>query len=85
MAIVVAFGGLIGEIYIGAYGTMEQLGFFGAFVVGMQLMLSTYIVILLSDMLKAGYGLGSGISLFILANTAENMFWKIFSPITLKS
>lgn len=85
LAIIVAFGGVIGEIYIGAYGTMEQLGYSGAIIVGIQLILSTIMVILLSDMLKEGYGLGSGISLFILANTAENLFWKIFSPITLKS
>ena len=65
-----AFGGVIGEIYIGAYGTMDQLGYSGAFLVGVQLILSTIMVILLSDMLKEGYGLGSGISLFILANTA---------------
>lgn len=61
---------MIAEIYIGAYGTMSQLGISGCLVIAAQLMLSTFIVILLSDMLKAGYGLGSGISLFILANTA---------------
>lgn len=85
LAIIVAFGGVVGEIYIGAYGTMAELGVSGACTVGIQLILSTIIVILLSDMLKEGYGLGSGISLFILANTAENLCWKIFSPITLKS
>jgi preprotein translocase subunit SecY len=35
-----------------------------------QLMGAGFIVIMLDDMLKKGYGLGSGISLFIVANTS---------------
>ena len=30
-----------------------------------------------------GYGLGSGISLFIATNICENIVWKTFSPITI--
>ena len=85
LALIVAVGGVAGEIYIGAYGTLEQLGASGALLVGVQLVFSTFIVIMLSDLLRGGYGLGSGISLFIFANTAENIFWEMFSPVTLKS
>jgi len=35
--------------------------------------------------LKAGYGLGSGISLFITVNVCENIFWTLFSPITIST
>jgi protein transport protein SEC61 subunit alpha len=35
-----------------------------------QLMMAGLVVILLDEMLKKGYGLGSGISLFIVANTS---------------
>ena len=35
-----------------------------------QLMGAGMVVILLDDMLRRGYGLGSGISLFIVANTS---------------
>jgi len=35
-----------------------------------QLMFAGAVVILLDDLLRKGYGLGSGISLFILTNTA---------------
>lgn len=38
---------------------------------------------LLDDMLHKGYGLGSGISLFIATNICENIMWKTFSPITI--
>jgi len=33
-------------------------------------------------MLQQGYGLGSGISLFIATNICENIIWKAFSPYT---
>jgi len=48
-----------------------------------QLVFSGIIVLLLDDMLNKGYGLGSGISLFIATNICENIIWKSFSPITI--
>lgn len=36
-------------------------------------------------MLEHGYGLGSGISLFIAANMCEFIFWRTLSPITMKT
>lgn len=35
--------------------------------------------------MQKGYGLGSGISLFIATNICENIFWRAFSPITIKT
>merc|ERR1712166_1640600 len=32
-----------------------------------------------------GYGLGSGISLFIATNICENIVWKAFSPTTINT
>lgn len=55
-----------------------------ALIVG-QLMGAGFIVILLDEMLRKGYGLGSGISLFIVANTSETIFWFAFSPVTMSS
>ena len=34
-------------------------------------------------MLQHGYGLGSGISLFIATNICESIIWKAFSPYTM--
>jgi len=42
-------------------------------------------VIYLDELLQSGYGLGSGISLFIATNICENIIWKALSPITIKS
>jgi protein transport protein SEC61 subunit alpha len=43
------------------------------------------IVILLDELLQKGYGLGSGISLFIATNVCEQILWKAFSPMTVNT
>jgi protein transport protein SEC61 subunit alpha len=43
------------------------------------------LVMLLDELLSKGYGLGSGISLFIATNISENIIWKSFSPFTVTS
>ena len=48
-----------------------------------QLFFAGIIVICLDEMLQKGYGLGSGISLFIATNICENIIWKAFSPYTI--
>ncbi len=51
-------------------------------IVGLQLFLATYIVILLDEMIQKGWGLGSGVSLFILSGVAMRLMWNLFSPVT---
>jgi protein transport protein SEC61 subunit alpha len=43
------------------------------------------IVICLDELLEKGYGIGSGISLFIATNVCESIIWKAFSPYTIAS
>lgn len=50
-----------------------------------QLVLAGLIVILLDELLQKGYGLGSGISLFIATNVCEQIVWKAFSPTTINT
>jgi len=50
--------------------------------VAVQLFLAAYIVILLDEMIQKGWGLGSGISLFILAGVANSIVWGLLSPVT---
>jgi protein transport protein SEC61 subunit alpha len=45
-----------------------------------QLFFAGLIVLCLDEMLQKGYGLGSGISLFIATNICETIIWKTFSP-----
>ena len=49
------------------------------------LFFSGLIVLLLDELLQKGYGLGSGISLFIATNICETIVWKAFSPATVNT
>lgn len=42
-------------------------------------------VLMLDELLQKGYGLGSGISLFIATNICELILWKSFSPVTIRT
>jgi protein transport protein SEC61 subunit alpha len=79
----------IGEAFAyvlsGMYGQIGDIGYFNAGLLILQLIMAVVIVILLDEMLENGYGLGSGISLFIATNICENIIWKALSPITIKS
>jgi len=50
-----------------------------------QLFFAGIIIIILDELLQKGYGLGSGISLFIATNICENIVWKAFSPTTINT
>jgi preprotein translocase SecY subunit len=49
-------------------------------VIFMQLLGAGVIVMLLDELVQKGWGLGSGISLFIMAGVAQNVLWQTFSP-----
>ena len=65
----------------GAYGHLSTNA---ALMVFMQLFLATMLVMLMDEMLQKGWGIGSGVSLFIAAGVAQRIFWQLFSPIVLK-
>lgn len=47
-----------------------------------QLIAAGIIVMLMDELVQKGWGLGSGISLFIMAGVAQNILWSMFSPPT---
>ncbi|HVO37250.1 MAG TPA: preprotein translocase subunit SecY [Candidatus Acidoferrum sp.] len=51
-----------------------------AVVVFLQLIAAGIIVMLLDELVQKGWGFGSGISLFIMAGVAQQIFWQSFSP-----
>ena len=69
----------------GLYGPASELGFVTSALLVIQLTFAGIIVLLLDEMLQKGYGLGSGISLFIATNICETVMWKAFSPQTVNS
>lgn len=46
-----------------------------------QLMAASVIIMLLDELIQKGWGLGSGISLFIMAGVTQQILWSLFSPI----
>lgn len=67
----------------GVYGSIGQLGYFNATLIVAQLTFAGFVVLLLDELLQKGYGLTSGISVFIACNIAETILWRAFSPITI--
>jgi preprotein translocase SecY subunit len=63
----------------GAFGT--SLTPQATVIVVVQLLLATTIVMLLDEMVQKGWGIGSGISLFIFAGVAVQIIWGILSPL----
>jgi len=76
-----------GSAYVlsGMYGEVNELGFGNCFLLILQLFFAGIIVLVLDELLQKGYGLGSGISLFIATNICENIIWKAFSPTTINT
>jgi preprotein translocase SecY subunit len=72
--------GIQASAYIisGMYGT--ALPGTTTIVIFMQLLASGVIVILMDELVQKGWGLGSGISLFIMAGVAQNILWQTFNP-----
>jgi protein transport protein SEC61 subunit alpha len=83
--ILITVGEAIAYVFSGMYGPIGTIGAFNAFLIIVQLFCAGILVIILDELLQKGYGLGSGISLFIATNICENIIWKAFSPTTINT
>lgn len=68
LGILIAIGEAVAYVLSGMYGSVHQLGVGNAILIIVQLCFAGIIVICLDELLQKGYGLGSGISLFIATN-----------------
>lgn len=68
-----------GTLYVatGMYGPPREIGIGICMLLVLQLFFAGLIVMLLDELLQKGYGLGSGISLFIATNICETIVWKV--------
>ncbi|MGQ9538351.1 MAG: preprotein translocase subunit SecY [Candidatus Bathycorpusculaceae bacterium] len=64
-------------IISGMYGTLPGTT---AIIVFLQLLAAGIIVMLLDELIQKGWGFGSGISLFIMAGVAQQIFLECFNP-----
>ncbi|MBY9005034.1 MAG: preprotein translocase subunit SecY [Candidatus Lokiarchaeota archaeon] len=69
----------IAYIIGGAFGDVGTIGINGAAIIFIQLIFSGLVILLLDELLQKGWGLGSGVSLFIAAGVAGQIFWNTFS------
>jgi len=46
-----------------------------------QLMAASIIIMFLDELIQKGWGIGSGISLFIMAGVTQQILWSLFSPL----
>jgi preprotein translocase SecY subunit len=64
-------------------GMVMSISFAASVAVFVQLLVAGIIIMLLDELIQKGWGLGSGISLFIVAGIAQTIFWNSFSPFPL--
>jgi len=81
----VTFATAFGYVYGGMYGDVSSIGTLKAFGIIVQLTFAGIFVLYLDEMMQKGYGIGSGISLFIAVNICENIVWRAISPVTIKT
>eukprot|EP00814_Leptocylindrus_danicus_P007652 CAMPEP_0116018318 /NCGR_PEP_ID=MMETSP0321-20121206/8575_1 /TAXON_ID=163516 /ORGANISM="Leptocylindrus danicus var. danicus, Strain B650" /LENGTH=461 /DNA_ID=CAMNT_0003488685 /DNA_START=74 /DNA_END=1459 /DNA_ORIENTATION=+ len=83
--ILITVGEAIAYVVSGMYGDLGTIGAGNAILIITQLFFAGLIVLVLDELLQKGYGLGSGISLFIATNICETIIWKAFSPTTINT
>jgi len=66
-----AFAYIVGGVY-------GSLAISTAIVIFLQLLSAGIVIMLLDEMIQKGWGIGSGISLFIMAGVAQRVFWDSF-------
>jgi len=76
-AIIFTFIEAAAYIIGGAYG---RLTIFTSMIVFIQLVFASILLMLMDELIQKGYGLGSGVSLFIAANVSQRIFWGMLSP-----
>ncbi|HME54618.1 MAG TPA: preprotein translocase subunit SecY [Candidatus Lokiarchaeia archaeon] len=77
MAIALTVFQIIAYLLAGAFGTNLNPG--AITLIFLQLLCSGIIIILLDEVIQKGWGIGSGVSLFIAAGVAGQMLWSAFS------
>ena len=79
LTLIVIVGESFAYIFGGALGPLRPSQ---EFIIFIQLFLASLFVLLLDEMIQKGWGIGSGVSLFILAGVCQTVFWYTFTPTT---
>src|SRR5919199_1212201 len=77
--VIIAEGSLYGSSVYGHLVATETPGII--YIVIAQLIGSSIIVMLMDELVQKGWGVGSGLSLFIMAGIASSILWNVFSVV----
>lgn len=77
LAVIMTIVQIVAYLAANAYG---QINFLQQLAIFAQLLVAGIIIILLDELLQKGWGLGSGVSLFIAAGVSMQIIWLCFSP-----
>ena len=67
----------------GLYGPVALLGPFKSVMIVLQLVMACVVVLVLDELIQKGYGLGSGLSIFIAVNVAQQVVAGALSPLSI--
>jgi len=80
--LLITVGQATAYVFSGMYGDPHKVGVVNGLLIVCQLVFAGVIVLCLDELLQKGYGLGSGISIFIATNICESVIWRALSPMT---
>jgi protein transport protein SEC61 subunit alpha len=82
-AVVIAIVQAVLLVLSGLYGNPSEIGTLGCALLVGQVVIASIITMLLDELLQKGYGLGSGINIFVASSITQSIFWKILSLSTI--
>ncbi len=77
LAMILTVFNCVAYIIGGAFG--KDLSIAASAIIFLQLIFAGLVILLLDELLQKGWGIGSGVSLFIAAGVAGQIFWNTFS------
>jgi protein transport protein SEC61 subunit alpha len=83
LGLLITVGEALAYVLAGNYGAVAVLGTVKCVALILQLVTAGFVVLMLDDLLSKGWGLGSGLNLFIVTNICESVVWACLSPMTL--
>ncbi|CAO0799097.1 unnamed protein product [Mucor circinelloides] len=75
-AILIAIGQAALLVFTGLYGNPTEIGAVRCGLLVLQIVFASTVTMLLDELLQKGYGLGSGINIFVAAKVCQSIFWK---------
>lgn len=72
---------LIASIEGLGFAMYYRLNIYFTLAIFMQFLLGAIILMILDESIQKGWGIGSGVSLFILASVARTIVWDMFAPV----